>query len=290
MGVLKNKKVWLAILLGLVVAVVATMILSAISAKKAEKNLYAERQKLLTITTESAASIIEQTVAQTWEMYGVLSATMSHMLSETPEIAECIKAVNKTFRLKGDYYFFVDERGKYYCSDGMKGKITDLTVFNKSANSKTVSLFTLPHMEQDKSFLIYRGKLRNPITAHTAFGNVTLVYFAYAQDISNIRTVFEDLLTDDFNMFIFDLDGTMLYRDFGIKLLIDGYNVFPKFSKCKRVFGEDPEALIKATRDRKPVAVKLDINKECFYYTSAPLKLPGWSVAFILSEGAVEVK
>ena len=290
MSVLKNKKLWLATLLGLVVAIIATIILSAIMAQRADKTMYAERKKLLSITTESAAVIIEQTVAQTWDMYDILSEAMTINLKANPEFSDAVSAMNKTFRLKGDYYFLVDEQGKYYCSDNTKGKLTDLTVLNKASRKKMVALFTLPHMEQSKSFLIYIGKLKTPVKVHTAFGYVTMAYFAFAQDLSHIHRVFNELMAGNFNMLIFDDDGTMLYRNFGIKLLIDGYNIYPKFSKSKRIYGENPEDLIRATRNKKPVTVKLEINKEHYYYTSAPLKLPGWSVAFILSADAVELQ
>ena len=277
----------------IIIAAIVTVIAIATATviyinRKIDRSVYDERKQMLTLATKTASTVLEQNTVSAWAIYDIIYSSLNARLLDNETIEEAVVDLNKRHDFDSDYYFLVDENGKYYCSDGDCGKLTDFSPYMDSTPDRMTLLTTLPHMNPENNFLICRGRLDKPITTSSNItGKVKILYYAYAQDMTRVKTVIGRLFPGAINTFIYDESGAMLYKDFGIKLLIDGYNIYPKFSQCQLPFGENPEELIRKCKRKEEFSVNLVINDKHYYFCSAPTTSVDWSMAFIVSEAYI---
>ena len=266
------------------VAVLLLAVLAIFLGKGISRSLYDERKVLLSLSTSTATSVIDRNVESEWQVADMALNSVLYALEQSRRVESAVKFVESRHDFGEDYFFLVDSKGKYYCSDGAYGKLTDFGPFKPTAPDRQEYLSTLPHMDQRKTYMIYSQRLAVPMRTLTANGPVDILYFAYAQELTLIRNSLSKLFPGDINVFIYDADGTMLYKDFGIKLLIEGYNIYPKFKQSRIVYGEDPAEQVRKCRDREAFVVQLGIGDSDFYFCSSPLEMAGMSLAFIVQE------
>ena len=279
-----NKGVIAAAIAAIIAVVVCALFLLV---NRINKSVYAERQDSLSLVARTAADVINQNARTEWEVCDMAFNSISRRLKTMQDVDACIEDMNRDHQLGKDYYFLVDRSGKYYCSDGEYGKLTDLSLYMESAREKEEYLSTLPHMDAEKTYLIFRRRLDTPIKVRTARGEAEIIYFAYAQTTDTIINSISNLFSSAINVLIYDTDGVMLFKNFGIRLLIDGYNIYPKFRACEFPFGEDPEELIVRCRNKENMVVDMRIGGEDFYLCCSPVHVSDWALALVL--GADEV-
>ena len=268
--------------------VIVLAVLAIALRKNISRSIYDERKELLGLSANTAASIVDQNSAKEWDRVEVLREVFLHACSDHPVIDGAIAQTNIHQNLEDDYYFLVDRDGKYYASDGVRGKLVDFTEFKSSTPDRLDYLSTLPHMDPGTTYMIHRERLSSPVCVGTGNADVDILYFCYAQDLSGIRKSITDLFPGSINIFIYDEKGTMLYREFGITLLIQGYNIYPKFHQSKYMYGEKPEDMIRKCKDKEPFVVELGIGGNDYYFYSSPLQISGLSLALIVKSETIE--
>ena len=274
---------WTAVAVLLLAAAGIILLRNSIS-----RALYDERRTMLTLVTETAADIVNENISMEWNQVEIIGRVVTDALQGGAAAEEAIRQSCELLAIEAEEYFFlVDENGKYYASDGTYGKMTDLTPFTSDTADRTEYIATLPHLDPTITYLIFRERLVEPIRVQTEHGETEVRYFAYAHSLAELREKVSNLFAGATNVFIYDESGAMLYKEFGIRLLLEGYNIYPKFALSGRPYGEEPEALIAACKNRESLTVELTITDEEYYFCSAPLDAADWSLAFIVQEAYI---
>lgn len=280
MELIFTKKKQMAILVAIVLVALAA--LAFLLSKRFDKIVYSERQQLLTMVTNSASQTVNRAVESEWDVYNLSYSIVSNSMKYASDIEDCITRVNIQHDFGSDYYFLVDEDGKYYSSDGVIGKLKDFTHYRKTSAERVEYLATLPHMNPKKAFMIYRGRFDEPIRVNTDSGVKYLVYFAYAQDLTSLKDAISGMIRSETNVFIYDSKGSIMYSDYNVPMLLEGYNVYRKFELCKTQFGEKAAELVHKCENREDFVVSLKIRESEYYFCSSPLKISDWSLAILL--------
>ena len=246
-------------------------------------SIYSERKELLGRLVETSALVIDDNIASGQTIADTVSDNAQLYMQAYPDLNSYIEATSRLSVYSHYMFFFVDSEGKYYSSDGTYGKITDISYYANGSEDKLSYISSLPHLDPEKVYLIYRNRLNEPIQIATDQGETELVYSGILYDIDSLNDTVSQEFAGENNTFIYnDSNGVMMYKSFGIKLLIEGYNVYPKFSQCEVIYGETPEELEQACRNQETVVVALNIDGEEYYFCSAPIAPKDWSVAFVV--------
>ena len=261
-----------------VLAVVILLLTRGIS-----RSIYEERCEMLQISTQTAASIVDDNTATQWKVFGIAHGIMEQALSDGMGVSEALKTVKRLHSSDGDYFFAVDGKGKYWSSDGVKGRLTDFSQYKGDSPDRVELLSTLPHMPQDTTYMIFRERVEEEV-----WGDIR--YFGYAQEMSDLNRSIKQLYPGRSNVFIYDRHGIMLFKEFGITLLIEGYNIYPKFHQAELVFGEDPDEMVRKCRDKEGFAVRMNIGGQKYYFCSNPLSMGDLTLAFVIQADAIEAK
>ena len=275
------------ILVSIVALLVTVLVLSFI--KRFDRIMYAERQQTLSTITRAAAENLENTIRSEWDIYDLSFSIASECVRQTDDISKGISAINEQHDFGTDYYFLVDEDGGYYCSDGVSGKLSDFSNYTKTSADRLEYLATLPHMNPRKNYMIYRGRFDKVMRMHTEYGDKLMVFFAYAQDLTEIKNSIGGLFEDSSNVFIFDSQGVLLYEDYGLQTLLEGHNVFRKLSQCTMPFGENPEELEQKCRQDEPVVAQCRVKGGDYYFCSAPLAISDWTLALLVAPQTIDI-
>ena len=266
------------------VVLVAVIVLLIFGMRRSvNTSIYNERKELLGRLVESSATVINDSISHGQTIADTISDNARLYMSQYADLKAYTEATSRFADYSEKIFFFVDSSGKYYSSDGTYGKIIDTTYYSEYTEDKLSYISTLPHLDPEKVYLIYRNRFDEPVRIATGHGEAELVYSGILYDIDDLNAMVSQEFAGDNNTFIYnDTNGVMMYKSFGIKLLIEGYNIYPKFSKSKVIYGEDPAALEQRCRNQETVVVALDINGTEYYFCSAPIEPKDWSVAFIV--------
>ena len=274
----KRKLIWFALSVAAVITVLIIGMRQSINA-----SIYSERKELLGRLVESSAVVINDNIAYGQLLTDMISDNAEMDMADYDAIEDYIERVSALASYAEHIFFFVDSNGKYYSSDGIYGKITDAEYYSDVTENKLSYISSLPHLDPEKAYLIFRNRLSTPVHIMTEHGEEDIRYCGMLYDIDNLNDTVSQEFSGDNNTFIYnDTTGVMLYKSFGIRLLIDGYNIYPKFEKSKIVHGEESTDLIEACRSRQVVIAALDIGGEEYYFCSAPIAPKDWSVSFII--------
>ena len=281
-GIREKKHIlWLAAAVLVVIAAIVSLIF--LLRATVNRSIYSERKELLGRLSESSASVINDNISYGQTIVDTITDSAIPEMQNHADIQSYFQTVGARSGYNNQLFFFVDRVGKYYCSDGVYGKIVDATYYTDSSADKLSYIATLPHLDSEKVYLIYRDRLAQPVRILTDHGETELVYCGILYDIDGLNETVSQEFAGSNNTFIYnDATGVMMYKSFGIKLLIDGYNIYPKFSQSGIVFGEDPADLEQACRDGETVVVALEIGGIEYYFCSASIAPQDWSVAFVV--------
>ena len=266
-------------------AVIAALVILLIIGMKRTVNtsIYSERKELLGRLVESSALVINDYISHGQTIADTISDNAALYMTQYADLKAYVEATCQLSDYDSYLFFFVDSSGKYYSSDGVYGKITDSTYYATGSEEKLSYISTLPHLDPETVYLIYRNRFEEPVKIMTGHGETELVYCGILYDIDELNDTVSQEFSGDNNTFIYDdTNGVMMYKCFGIRLLIDGYNIYPKFEQSEIPYGEDPAALEEACRDHETVVAALVIDGTEYYFCSAPIAPKDWSVAFII--------
>ena len=270
------------------VVVAVLVVLMLLLASRFNRTVYRERQQLLDMVSASAARAFNSTADAQWGVYNLAFSLVSKAMESSKDVSHCLFEVNMQHDFGTNYYFLVDEDGKYYSSDGVYGKLREFSNFEKTAADRVEYLSTLPHMDPSRTYLIFRGRFDEPVRVNTDNGPKYLIYFAYAQDLSDFMAAVGTMVESSPNVLIYDSKGAVLYQEYGIGQLLDGANVYQKVDRCRMPFGETPEEVKSACRNGKTTVVDIRIDGNDYYFCSSPLSISDWSLALVIKPGNID--
>ena len=272
---------WLAAAVVIIVAAIVGLIFLLRST--VNRSIYSERKELLGRLTESSASVINDNISYGQTIVDTITDSAIPEMKNHADIQAYFQTVGERSGYNNQLFFFVDAAGKYYCSDGVYGKIVDATYYTDTSADKLSYIATLPHLDNEEVYLIFRNRLAEPVRITTGHGEAELLYCGILYNIDGLNNTVSREFAGENNTFLYnDTTGVMMYKSFGIKLLIDGYNIYPKFTQAGIVFDEDPAELEQACRSGETVVVALEIDGTEYYFCSASIAPQDWSVAFIV--------
>ena len=278
-----SKKLILTAAAGLALVIGTVLLLTSLMTGSVNRSVYSERKELLGRLTKCSAGIIDDNLTYCQTIMDLFTDRFIAEVAPGSDLKEFTDSLMTNSGYADRILFFVDSAGKYYSSDASYGKLVDTEYYTRDSEDSLSYISTLPHLGNDTAYLIYRNRLASPVTVTTGHGEAEILYCGMLCDIDELNTTLSMEFKGDNNTFIFDdSNGAMLYKHFGISLLIEGYNVYPKFEKSVIINGEKAEDLIQACRNHETVVVALEINGEEYYFCSAPIAPENWSVAFIV--------
>ena len=269
-----------ALLLRLALAVGVVAVLVAVLVRQIKHYVYTDRQEMYTLVARTAADIVNQNSSMEWVVADRTCLEVMHSLHEAGDIDEGIQHVTAYQDYGRSYFFLVDDMGRYWCSDGFKGRVNNRNMYYPTSPDRGEYLATLPHRDPDDVYMIYRQRVPDSLSVCTDDG-VTLRYFAYAQELAPLISKVNGLLSDETNVFLYDSHGAMVHKSLAMGLLLDGLNIFPKFAQCTYPYGENADTLLSRARHREPLVVDLVIGEREFFFCSYPVEVSDWSLAFI---------
>ncbi len=267
------------------VTVVLVLVLLLISSMRnsVRQSVYSERKALLGRLCESSADIINQNISFMQSICDIVTANAERDLQVEDDISIYIDKMKQESGYNQQLFFFVDSDGRYYSSDNVYGKIVDAAYYIDTADDKLYYISSLPHINDQKAYMIFRNRLSSPLEVNFRQSKVEITYCGILYDIDNLNDTLSQEFAGENNTFIYsDDNGVMLYKNFGIRMLVNGYNIYQKFSQIDINFGEDPADLENTCRQRQTMVVAFDVGNEEYYFCSSPIADTEWSSAFIV--------
>ena len=265
-----------------VIVILALLALGWLLMYIVQRVVYNERRELLKLTTETAASIIERESKTQWKVADLISMTVKHQSSVNENFEENLALVNKQFDHSKDFIYVVDNTGQYYCGDGTHGRLTDGTHYSTERPDSLDFVGSLPHLKLSDAFHIYSIRLAEPLHVKTKQGWRDIVFINYAMDANELMLTLGSLFPGEINAFMTDANGVMLYKYFGINLLLEGANCINKLGQCRYPFNENPDELVRKFHSREPFSVLIEAKGMQYYFCVCPFKSNEMSLAFVV--------
>lgn len=258
--------------------VAAIVVVEAINA-----SLYSEREQYISEITESSAKTVNESIAGQYEQALSMKNAVENMMPEYGKVEEIMPEISRQMGMEGDMFFMADGEGSYYSSDGKSGRITNTKYYGRETDGRMQYIASLPHLDPEKTFLITRFRLTEPIIVFFEEEEVKLEYFASMQDLDRLDETISDLFNGLNNTFIFETDsGYMLYEQFGVGELVGGAEIYAKFPRVEVTGDRIPEEYIEDCRQGRTVVMEMNIEGDFYYFCSTPLDVSNWSLAFVI--------
>ena len=281
-----NRTQHFVVMVVLVVAVIAGIIFAMNGL--IQKTVYQERQELLENITTSCADILDYNINGGREREGLFADRVAQDMPAYSSIDDYISAVNARPDYVYQAYFFVDSAGRYYSSDGMSGKIADMTYYTATSEDSLEYLSTLPHLDSNYTYLIFRTRLSQAITIDTPKGEADISYCGILYDLGELNEALSGEFPGDNNTFIFDSNGAMLFKSQKLGNIVKGDNIYAKIEQCEYPYGEDANELEQQCRNGENIVVQIESNGSQHYFCSTSLESNDWSLAFVVQTDFID--
>jgi len=251
---------------------------------------YEERKESLLQLIETSGHLFNETAKAKWDTCDLFCNNTINYLDDFDDVSNYLKQVNKIKIDENDLYYLVDSEGRYYCDDENIGKIIDTEYYLSKSEDKLEYLGSLPHLATDSDYLIFRTRLAKPIITTHNNEQIQIVYCALMSNVIDINEDVINLFSKQSNVFIFDTDtGVMLYKNFGIKLIIDGYNVYPKFAVYELAYDDKPEAIVEQVKNGETIATQMKTPEQDYFICSTKIAISNWSLMIVTKDDYLNV-
>ena len=284
----KNNKSHIIIILIVCAVLISMAAAITMLSDSVEDNLYYERKSSLTYLVESTARVIAETVEAEWDYNRFAGRIVEQQLPDSAGIEDFIAGVGQSIVSTDTMFFLVDSEGNYYSSDGVRGLVENRDYYTTKSANEAEYLSTLAHLDRDETWLILRTRLETPVTTTYNGRPVEIRYCATMHDLHSLNETVAGLFEGANNTFIIDVNGTMLYKQFGLGMLIDGYNVFTKLYQIALPYDEEPDDLLRQMQNHESLCFKMVINQKEYYFCSAYTEVSDWSVCMAIGQEFIE--
>ncbi|MBQ0018367.1 MAG: response regulator [Clostridiales bacterium] len=259
---------------------------TAVLINTVNKSIYSERKESLSETAEASAQTVNETMRDQHDKALIIKNVIERRLGASQDAESFITKLGYDFNMGKDKLFLVDSNGKYCCSDGETGIIADSTYYTGPSEDEVEYLATLPHLDPSKKYLVFRFRLNKPI--RTLADNAEVEYVGMMYDLEELNETVSSLFEGTNNTFIYETDsGKMLYKQFGIGILLQGYAIYPKFDRVELVNGENPLDIVRQCKEKKTVVTEMKIDDSCYYFCSTDLETDNWSLAYVVQKSYI---
>lgn len=249
------------------------------------QSLYSEREQYMSEITKASSETINESIAGQYNQARWMKNVVENMIPRSGDIEQIMPQLSRQLGMDKNMFFVVDTRGRYYSSDGKSGEITNPEFLAYRADDEVQYIASLPHLNPEKTYLISGFRLQKPLKATSKGERITIEYFASMNDLGKLDATISGLFEGENNTFIFETDsGRILYQQFGIGEMVDGLEMYAKFSQVEIINGRLPDVYAESCRQEKTVVIEMRIEGEYYYFCSTPLDVSNWSLAFVIKK------
>jgi len=240
--------------------------------------VYQERKELLEQLVDTSAAAFNENINSQWRVINIFNNAIEAELNEDSDVEVFLKQFVQN---DSDKYFLVDKQGKYYCSDGVSGKIIDTDYYNDQEQLEYVG--SLPHIKTNTNYLVFRQKLNEPIICSYKDNEVEMVYCGSLHSLNELTDRVSKLFEGNNNTIIFDKNtGIMLYKQLNLGLLIDGYNIYDKYLSTTIMYDEVATDTINQIKEDNSTVTLINTGSNKAYICSSPLDVSNWTLLIVV--------
>ncbi len=245
-----------------------------------ERSIHNERRIYLATQTSTASSLIIETMSQYSNYAGICASSISRELQPGTELYPFLDAVAEKLYLKGARMLLVDRECTWYSADSTCGRITAVREYENDTPDSSVYMTTGVDVAQES--MVFRVRLPEPIPVTVNGHEVEILYCAAVLYMDMLQDQLAAAVPYTCNRFILDENGLMLYRKFDLGILLNGSNVFSKYSRVDFLFGDSGYDLLQSLQNGQISVGEFSLKDTRYFICTAPLQINNWYMSYVL--------
>jgi signal transduction histidine kinase/ActR/RegA family two-component response regulator len=270
------------------VITIGIAVTSEIFYRSLESQLFSERQSHLTEMTIKITEVIDVTIESLRDKAdstkSILMRNEVNMENVTSELASIADAL----ALDGGLVLAMDNQGKYYSSDGSRGRwsyVEDLVAESSDTVIRDVAIGG-----KKQSCMVFMDPLEEK---KTLGDGVDLTYVAVLIPMDNIKEYLTiSMFGDECYTYLISSDGRRLYKQTFSERFIEDFNVISALREDAFINGGDVNDLINAVENREQLCVEFQESEsgENYFISTVPVSSSEWTVLLFVPTDVLGVK
>lgn len=252
-----------------------------------DKMLYSERLKQMEAVTDELFFEIENAVSMHWSR---ADRYCNYLIREKPRTDKALAAfMDEQERLNNldvtsARAVAVDADGLYYTSEWRRGELKELDYL--SGEPKKVS-FLSQSVPNDETYIFFLNRLPENVEIETSEGNMSIVYYGFYQNMTELNKYFSCKSYDDKNsVYVLNSKGERLFCS-GNENLITGHNAIETLKGLEYLHGTTFEDVRSEMQMRGTAYSNAVIDGEEYYYAIRTMDSDNWTLLFLVSSSYV---
>ena len=249
-----------------------------------DRTLYAERLSQMQDITTQLFSSLENVVENQWSTVDILE---NYIEDAQPSSADELQAfmmqqasLNQLDE-ELDSLLAIDQHGRYYTQDGMKGTFQEV---NYLLDNREKVTFVSNTVTTNRTKMVFLEKLTNPIELQDGS---RIIYYGMAHDMTELEPYFNcQAYENDSSVYVVDNDGLKLFNS-STGNLLNGYNVYKVLQNMEYRHGSDFEEAQAELNERGLAYSNAVLDGEEYFYSLYQMKNSEWILVFLVRSEAV---
>ena len=254
-----------------------------------DRVLYNERLSQMQDVTAQLYSGLEDVVQNQWNTTDILCNYVEMAQPRNAdELQQFMEKQARLNKLDGEWntLLAVDDLGRYYTAEGMKGTLQELNYLLDDPERVSYVSNTLT-TNRTKMVFLKRMDDQPPMQDGS-----TLVYYGFARDMSELEPYFDCAAYEgDSGVYVIDNYGLKLFSssqsDNEDGALIKGYNVYSVLEKMQYLHESSFEEARQKLEDEGLAYSNAVLNGEEYFYSLYRMKNSEWTLLFLVNSQAV---
>lgn len=262
---------------------IGILISAAFFYQSLQKRLFAERQLHLTELTIKISEVLDTTVDNVQSKAVSAKRITSQMQSvEKEKLPDVMLNVQNAIDLENGILLALDDRGRYYASNGAVGRWETLEDLVRSGNSpliREVSFFG-----KKEPYMAFFQQLDTPYVIDGTADSIThIAVLILLDDMDEAFSV--SLFDNQCFTYLINENGRRLYKQTFQQSFIEDYNVLSALRQEKFCMGGTIDELEEAVKGRQMLCLEFECeNKgENYFVATVPLSNSDWSILLFIS-------
>ncbi len=250
-----------------------------------DQMLYAERLSQMQDVTTQLFSGLENVVENEWNTADILR---NYIEMAQPATADDLQrfmgkqAVLNKFDENMDSLLAIDQNGRYYTQDGMKGTLQEVDYLLDGRERVT---FVSNTVTTNRTKMVFLEKLRSPVRLEDGS---TIIYYGMAQDMTELEPYFKcEAYENDSSVYVIDSDGLKLFSGRNDNTLLNGYNVYKVLKSMEYHHGSNFEETEKNLEENGLAYSNAVLDGEEYFYSMYQMENAEWVLVFLVRSDAV---
>ena len=249
-----------------------------------DKILYEERLSQMQDITTQVFSGLENVVENQWNTADILK---NYIELAQPSNADDLQrfmskqaSLNK-FDEELDSLIAVDQHGRYYTQDGMKGTLQEV---NYLLDGRERITFVSNTVTTNQTKMVFLEKLADPVELQDGS---KIIYYGMAHDMTELEPYFKcKAYENDSSIYVVDSDGLKLFSSSESNLL-SGYNIYKVLQNMEYRHGSNFEAAQEELKEDGLAYSNAVQDNEEYFYSLYQMENAEWTLVFLVRSDAV---